>query len=255
MLLFTRAIVRRPCRGLAKGLSTAGLGPPDYAKALAQHAAYVKALEACGLEVTMLEADERFPDSVFIEDTAVVCEKAAVITRPGAPSRLGEEMAASAALSSFYPRRQAIHPPGTLEGGDVMRAGGCFYVGLSGRTNLQGARQFAAIMKRHGYEAIPVPLREVLHLKTGVAYLEDGRLLATGEFLGHPLLSGFSVIPVPAGEGYAANSLWLNGRVLVPAGFPATRAAVEKAGYETFIVDVSEFRKLDGGLSCLSLRF
>jgi len=265
MVMFTKALVRKPCRSLVNGLSTAGLGRPDYEKALDQHAAYAGALRACGLAVTVLEADERFPDSVFIEDTAVVCEKTAVITRPGAPSRRGEEETVTAALAAFYPRLEAILPPGTLEGGDVMRAGDRFYVGLSERTNEEGARQFAAILRRHGYEVVLVPLREILHLKTGVAYLENNHLLASGEFLGHspkgtgvvarPLFSSFDIIPVPTGEEYAANSLWINGKVLVPSGFPATMSLIEKSGYKAVALDVSEFRKLDGGLSCLSLRF
>ena len=255
MELFTKALVRKPCRNLVNGLSTSCLGRPDYGKALAQHAAYIEALKACGLAVTVLEADEGFPDSVFIEDTAVLCERTAVITRPGAPSRLGEEAAVAAALEAFYPRLEAIRAPGTLEGGDVMRAGDCFYVGLSARTNEEGAGQFAAILKRHGYEVVLVPLREVLHLKTGMAYLENGRLLTGGEFLDHPRFGSFEVIPVPQEESYAANSLWVNGKVLVAAGFPRTRKAIEKAGYQAIPLDVSEFRKLDGGLSCLSLRF
>jgi len=263
MPLFTKALVRTPCRNMVHGLSAAALGRPDHGKALEQHAAYVEALRGCGLAVTVLEADEAYPDSVFIEDTAVLSETAAVITRPGAPSRRGEERAVALALGKFYPRLEAILPPGTLEGGDVMRAGDRFYVGLSAasmrggaaRTNEEGMRQFAAILRRHGVEVVAVPLRDVLHLKTGVSYLENDRLLACGEFLGHPLLSSFAVIPVPPEESYAANSLWVNGRVLVPFGFPLTRAAIEKAGYATVPLDVSEFRRLDGGLSCLSLRF
>jgi dimethylargininase len=255
MPMFRKALVRTPCRNLVHGLSAAGSGRPDVGRALEQHAAYIDALRACGLEVTVLAADERYPDSVFVEDTAVLSETMAVTTRPGAPSRRGEELAVAAALEEFFPATEAILPPGTLEGGDVKRAGDRFFIGLSERTNPSGAGQFAGILRRHGYEAVLVPLREVLHLKTGISYLEDNRLLVAGEFLGLPLLSSFSQIPVPAGESYAANSLWLNGRVLVPAGFPLTRAAIEKAGCETMPVDVSEFRKLDGGLSCLSLRF
>lgn len=255
MALFTKALVRTPCRAMVNGLSTSGLGRPDYEKALAQHDAYVEALRGCGLAVTVLAADEAFPDSVFIEDTAVLSEKTAVVTRPGAPSRRGEEKAVAAALQNFYGRLEAIRAPGTLEGGDVLRAGDRFYVGLSARTNEDGARQFAAILQGHGYEAIPVPLREVLHLKTGISYLGHNRLLACGEFLDQPLLSSFERIPVPAGESYAANSLWINGRVLVPAGFPGTLRLVSGLGYDAVPVDVSEFRKLDGGLSCLSLRF
>jgi dimethylargininase len=255
MVTFTKALVRKPCRNLVHGLSVAGMGKPDFGRALEQHAAYVEALRSCGLEVTALAADEEYPDSVFIEDTAVLSETMAVSTRPGAPSRRGEERSVAAALEDFYPRLEAILSPGTLEGGDVMRAGDRFFIGLSGRTNPAGAQQLAAILQRFNYPAVFVPLREVLHLKTGVSYLENNLLLAAGEFQGHPLLAHFTAIPVPASESYAANSLWLNGRVLVPDGFPLTRAAIEKAGCEAVPVDVSEFRKLDGGLSCLSLRF
>jgi len=255
MPAFTKAIVRKPCRAMVHGLSTAGLGRPDFEKALEQHGAYVEALQGCGLAVTVLAADEAYPDSVFIEDTAVLSEKAAVATRPGAPSRSGEEEAVAHALLSFYPGLESIRAPGTLEGGDVMRAGDRFFIGISARTNPEGARQFAEILQRHGYEAIPVPLRDVLHLKTGISYLEHNRLLACGEFLEQPLLSSFDLIAVPAAESYAANSVWVNGRVLVPAGFPATLRLIAELGYEAVPVDVSEFRKLDGGLSCLSLRF
>ncbi|MBN2345948.1 MAG: N(G),N(G)-dimethylarginine dimethylaminohydrolase [Candidatus Aminicenantes bacterium] len=255
MIRFTRALARRPCRGMGRGLSTAGLGRPVYEKALEQHAAYVGALRSCGLAVTVLEADEVHPDSVFVEDTAVLCERAAVIARPGASSRRGEERPLAKTLGGLYPHLDEILAPGTLEGGDVMRAGDRFFVGISARTNEEGARQLAAILGRHGFQVVAVPLRAVLHLKTGVSYLENNRLLASGEFLCHPLLASFGIIPVPDGESYAANSLWVNGRVLVPSGFPLTREAIAKAGYETIPLDVSEFRKLDGGLSCLSLRF
>jgi dimethylargininase len=253
--MFTRALLRKPCRNLAAGLSTAGLGVPLYESASAQHAAYAGALRACGLEVTILAADENFPDSVFIEDTAVLAEKVAVIARPGAPSRRGEEGAAADALANFYSRLERIAAPGTLEGGDVLRAEGHFFIGVSARTNESGAQQLAAILKKNGYATTLVPLRHVLHLKTGIAYLQEKRLLADGEFLNHRLLSRFKTIPVAAGESYAANSLWINGRVLVPAGFPLTKKIIEASGCETLVVDVSEFRKLDVGLSCLSLRF
>ncbi|HSQ34879.1 MAG TPA: arginine deiminase family protein [Candidatus Binatia bacterium] len=253
--MFSRALLKKPCRALVDGLSTAGLGVPDHEKALRQHAAYADALRACGLELTVLDADENFPDSVFIEDTAVLSETMAVITRPGAPSRRGEERAVAEALAGFYGRLEHITAPGTLEGGDVLRAEDHFYIGISARTNEEGARQLAAILARNGYASTRVPLRHVLHLKTGIAYLQENLLLAHGEFVGHPLLAGFKTVPVPAAEGYAANSLWINGRVLVPAGFPLARKTVSRAGYETVSVDVSEFRKLDGGLSCLSLRF
>jgi len=253
--MFRNALVRLPCCNMVNGLSSAALGRPDHEKALAQHEAYVQALRSCGLDVTVLVADETYPDSVFVEDTAVLSERVAVIARPGVPSRLGEEKVIAAALRSHYPNLEAIAAPGTLEGGDVFRAGEHFFIGISGRTNQEGARQLAMVLKKHGYAATAVPLHDVLHLKTGVAYLENDHLLACGEFLDHPLLSGFQIIPIAAAEAYAANSVWINGRVLVPSGFPQTRQNIEALGYEALPLDVSEFRKLDGGLSCLSLRF
>lgn len=253
--MFTRALLKKPCRNLANGLSMAGLGVPDYEKAVAQHEAYAGVLRSCGVEPAILAADENYPDSVFIEDTAVLCEKVAVITRPGASSRRGEETAVAGALAKYYDRLEHIVAPGTLEGGDVLRAGDRFFIGISARTNEAGGGQLAAILKKNGYDAVLVPLRHVLHLKTGIAYLENNRLLAHGEFVGHRQFSGFKTIPVPEAEGYAANSLWVNGRVLVPDGFPLTQKVIAASGCETVPVDVSEFRKLDGGLSCLSLRF
>jgi dimethylargininase len=255
MAMFKNALVRQPCRNMVHGLSAAGLGRPDYKKALDQHEAYVAALQDCGLAVTIMAADETYPDSVFSEDTAVLSEKVAVITRPGASSRLGEEVVVAEALSRFYDHLEYITAPGTLDGGDVLRAGNQFFIGISARTNESGAGQLAVILAKNGYLPTLVPLRHVLHLKTGIAYLQNNRLLACGEFVEHPLLSGFEIVPVPQDEAYAANSVWINGCVLVPAGFPRTIKAIERLGYEVVPVDVSEFRKLDGGLSCLSLRF
>lgn len=253
--MFTRAIVRRPCRAMVNGLTSANLGKPFYENALKQHDFYIRALERCGLDVVVLEADERYPDSVFVEDTAVLVEKCAIITNLGAPSRQGEEEAVKKALIRFFPCLETITAPGTIEGGDVMRVGEHFYVGLSARTNREGAMNFAAILNLYGYQATLVPLKEFLHLKTGLAYLENNNLLVAGEFIHAAGFMGFNRMVVDEAENYAANSIWVNGIVLVPAGFVKTRAAIKAAGYEVVEVDVSEFRKLDGGLSCLSLRF
>jgi dimethylargininase len=253
--MFQRALVRKPCRNFIHGLTTAGLGKPDYEKALRQHSDYIEALKFCGLEVIVLEADERYPDSVFVEDPAVVTDRMAVIARPGARTRRGEEDGIADALKPFFCRLERIQTPGTLEGGDVMKAGDRFFVGLSQRTNREGFEQFARILEKYGYAATAVPLRHVLHLKTGVAYLEYNDLIATGEFPSDPIFEEFRIIPVGSDESYAANSIWVNGRVLIPQGFEKTRRAVEDRGYPVLTVDVSEFRKLDGGLSCLSLRF
>lgn len=253
--MFTRAIVRTPGRSMINGLSTAGLGLPDYEKALAQHAAYVEALETCGLGVTVLPPDERFPDSTFVEDVALLTPVCAIITRPGAPSRRGETAAMCAVLQEHYEQIEEIQPPGTVEAGDIMMVGKHFYIGLSQRTNAEGAQQMIEILEKYGFSGSTVPLKEMLHLKSGVSYLENNRLLAAGEFQTAEVFQGFDILPVPEEEQYAANSLWVNGTVLTPAGFPRTRELIERAGYPVLEVDVSEFRKLDGGLSCLSLRF
>jgi len=253
--MFKHGLVRQPGWSLKAGITSANLGKPVYEKALEQHTQYIRALESCGLQVTVLPAVEEYPDSVFVEDTAVLTEKCAVITQPGALSRRGEEIPIREALRGFYTDIAAITLPGTLDGGDVMRVDDCFYVGLSARTNRAGAGQFAGILSGYGFRVITVQMEKFLHLKTGLSYLENNQLLISGEFIGRPEFDKFRHIKVDEAEGYAANSIWVNDMVLVPAGFPRTRAAITACGYRTLEVDVSEFRKLDGGLSCLSLRF
>ncbi|MCK5057524.1 MAG: N(G),N(G)-dimethylarginine dimethylaminohydrolase [Candidatus Aminicenantes bacterium] len=253
--MFKNAIVRKPGKSLVNGLTSANLGKPGYDKALTQHAGYVAALKKCGVEVTVLEADERFPDSVFVEDTAVVTARCAIITNPGAAGRKGEEVAIKEVLTSFYDNIEHIQPPGTLDGGDVMMVGNHFYTGLSARTNREGAAQFTRILKKYGCTGSAVPLKKVLHLKTGLAYLENNNLMAAGEFIDLPLFKRFNKIVIDESESYSANCIWVNGVVIMPAGFETTKAAVEIAGYQVLTVDVSEFRKLDGGVSCMSLRF
>ncbi len=256
--MFQHAIVRRPSKHLVQGLTTAiGLGLPDYAKALRQHDAYIDALEKCGLRVTVMEGDDEYPDCCFVEDTAVVTRRGAVVTNPGAPSRKGEVGPVDEVLKRFFEPAalRALHEPDTLEGGDVMMVGDHFYVGLSARTNEGGAAGLFGFLREWGMTGSTVAMEKFLHLKTGLAYLEDNILLVAGEFADHPEFAAFRRIPVPPGEEYAANCVRVNDRVLVPEGFPATRRAIEDAGLATLAVDTSEFRKLDGGLSCLSLRF
>ncbi|MDR3160014.1 MAG: hypothetical protein LBU28_00190 [Spirochaetaceae bacterium] len=256
--MFKHAIVRTPGTTLTRGITGhPELGAPDYERALAQHGAYIRALESLAVEVAVLPPLEEYPDSCFVEDTAVLGETWAVITCPGAPSRKGEAEAILPAIREFYPeaRIHRITAPGTLEGGDVMRVEDTFYVGRSARTNDEGIRRFQDILKPYGCRVVPVALREVLHLKTGINYLSGRRVLVSGEFTGHPDFAGFERIPVPPQEGYAANCLWVNGSVLVPAGFPQTEGALRALGYPVLPVDTSEYRKIDGGLSCLSLRF
>lgn len=256
--MFKNAIVKRPGASLVGGITSAPeLGQPDYRLALKQHDAYIEALKSCGVAVTVLEADEAYPDSCFVEDVAVLTKACAVITNPGASTRKGEEKSIVDAVKSFYPADKIhyIKDPGTLEGGDVMMVGNHFYIGLSARTNAEGAGQLIEALGRHGHTGSVVPLQKVLHLKTGLAYLENNNLLISGEFVQRAEFRDFNKIVIPETESYSANCIWMNGKVLVPLGYEKTQKAIEAAGYEVIPVDTSEYRKLDGGLSCLSLRF
>jgi dimethylargininase len=253
--MFTRALVRTPGRSLVAGLTAANLGEPKYHKALDQHTAYINTLRACGLEVSVLPPLEDFPDSCFIEDVALLTPRCAIITRPGAPSRVGEIGGMRETLGKFYADIEQVQAPGTVEGGDILMVGSHFYIGLSARTNSEGARQMIEILNNYDLSGSCVPLEEILHLKTGVAYLEENTLAACGEILSRDEFSSFTILPIPDEESYAANCVWINGTVLVPAGFPRAAEIIQAAGYSVLSVDVSEFRKLDGGLSCLSLRF
>lgn len=253
--MFTKAIARIPGLSLTKGLSSADLGKPNYYNARKQHAEYVKALEECGLKVTVLQPDERFPDSCFVEDVALCTPHCVIITNPGADSRKGEIQSMPLIIQRFYSNIEYITDPGTLEAGDVMMVGDHYFIGLSERTNKEGAEQLISILEKHKMTGSIVALEKVLHLKTGVAYLENNNMLACGEFVEKPEFQKFNILEIPEEESYAANCIWVNGTVIVPEGFPISLDIVKSAGYKTSVVDVSEYRKLDGGLSCLSLRF
>ncbi len=255
MKLFTKAIVKTPCRNMVNGITSSSLGRPDYKRALDQHEGYIDALKKCGLEVSILDPDESFPDSTFIEDACLITPKCAIITNPGAASRRGETIQISKTIKELDLPVERIQNPGTLDAGDIMMVKDHYFAGLSDRTNIKGTSQLNLILEKYGLTSSTIALKSVLHLKTGVSYLENNNLLAFGEFLTHPLLSDFNIMAVDPDESYAANSVWINGNVLVPLGFPKTCQMIKNAGYQTIEVDVSEFRKLDGGLSCLSLRF
>lgn len=228
---------------------------PDYKLAMVQHSEYVSALETCGLVITLLGPDEKHPDSTFIEDTALIKGDCAIITRPGVISRRTEILDMANILPGIFGKVERIEAPGTFEAGDVIMVGDYFYIGLSDRTNLDGAKQAIKILEKCGYKGSFISLEKVLHLKSGASYLENNNLLVCGEFVYRNEFLNFNRIIVPENEAYAANSLWVNGKVLVPSGFPKTLYAIQAAGYDTISVNMSEFQKLDGGLSCLSLRF
>ena len=250
-MTYTKGIVRRPGRNFSEGITTSDLGRPDYNKALEQHDAYCNTLKKCGLDLVILEADERYPDGCFVEDTAIVTEKVAVITRPGAASRLGEEQELARILSG-YRSLVTIADPGTLDGGDVMRVEDHFYIGLSERTNSQGAEQLAQALTKHGYTASMVPVASGLHLKSGIAYLGKGNFISAGSF---PVSGASNVIYTTSEESYSANCLRVNDTLLIPAGYPSSRLKIIELGYDIIELDMSEFRKMDGGLTCLSLLF
>jgi len=254
--MFKNAVVRRPGHSLVDGITSAPeLGKPDYKIAIKQHDDYIEALKFCGLEVTELQADERFPDSCFVEDVAVCTKKFAVITNPGASSRKGEEKEIIEVIKEFYKNLEYIKEPGTLEGGDEMMVKDHFYIGLSRRTNREGAKQLIKTLEKYGMSGSIVEMSEMLHLKSGLAYLEDNVLLVAGEFINKVEFGKFNKIVVDEEETYSANCIRINDYVLVPAGYPKTKEKIETAGFRTIVVDTSEYRKVNGGLSCLSLRF
>jgi dimethylargininase len=251
---FTRAIVRPPARSFAAGLSSGAEGPPDVDRALEQHAEYVQALRDCGLSVTCLEPDDAYPDATFVEDTAIVTARGAILTRPGAPSREGEVRSMLECLRQFHADPCVITAPGTVDGGDICDADGHFLIGVSARTNEHGAQQMAQHLGRLGYTSSILDIRAnpaLLHLKSGVAYLGDGVWVADGG----TALDARNVIRVLPTEAYAANCVRVNGAVLVAAGYPHLSAALASRGCRVVPLEMSEFRKMDGGLSCLSLRF
>jgi dimethylargininase len=256
--LFRHAIVRFPSENFADGLTTVDFGKPNFSKVTAQHAAYCDALEQCGLELVRLEADLDRPDSTFVEDAAVLTAKSAILARPGAPLRQGEVAAIRPSIERFYATIHQIESPGTLDGGDICEAGSHYFIGISHRTNEEGAHQLSRFLAAEGYTSSPVDIRSmtsILHLKSGMAYLDNKNLVVMKELADRRELAGHNLVRVPAEESYACNCVCVNDRVLLPSGFPALAATLTGLGYQPLLLDMSEFRKMDGGLSCLSLRF
>lgn len=240
------------------GLTRSDLGLPDYAHALVQHEEYCAALIRCGLEVFSLNPVEAFPDSVFVEDVAVLTGQSAILTRPGATSRRGEVSLIEPHLRSLIRSVKRIEEPGTLDGGDVCEAGNHFFIGISERTNEAGARQLGQFLEALGfsYDCIDIrDIRELLHLKSALTYLGDNRLVVTDALAGLKEFAGYEIVHVAAAEDYAANCVRVKDHVLIAKGYPAFSATLAALGYQTIPLDMSEFQKLDGGLSCLSLRF
>jgi dimethylargininase len=247
------ALVRAPARTLSKGQVThIKRRPIRFAKALTQWDAYVAALESEGFRVRQLEADDAFPDCAFIEDMVVMLGQVAVVTSPGTESRRGEVDAVEPAVLDLDLETRHIRLPGTLDGGDVLKVGKTIYVGRGGRTNSEGIRQFRAIGIELGYEVVAVPVTKALHLKSAVTALPDGTVI------GHPtLVDNPAIFPryleVPEVEGVAVVVL-TNSSVLMSASAPKTAAMIADLGYRVTTVEISEFEKLEGCVTCLSVR-
>jgi dimethylargininase len=256
--LFTHSIVRKPGINFDAGLTSVSLGRPQFDRVVEQHGRYCEALIECGLALTTLDADLRFPDSTFVEDTAVLTARGAVLTRPGAKSREGEVEGIRPAILNFFPSPLTIEAPGTVDGGDICEAEDHFFLGLSHRTNEEGARQLAGHLGGLGYGSSVIDVRQmtsILHLKSGISYIGDNTLVVMEEMAGNPQFRNFNLIQVGSEESYAANCVRVNDRVLVAVGYPRLEAELGARGFNPLVLEMSEFQKMDGGLSCLSLRF
>ena len=257
--MFRYAIVRKPSHSLIDGISqTPEKGKPDYDLAIKQHERYVEILRELGLEVTVLEANEQYPDSVFIEDNALCTPHGvAILSRPGAESRRSEASLPDLrkTLTAYYDTIEQVVEPGTVDPGDIMMVGDHYYIGQSGRTNQAAAEQITEILGRYNMTTETVPVTGILHLKDDVVYLDNNTVIVAKDYENHPAFADFDKIIVDDDEYYAVNSLWINGSVIVPRGYPKTEQQIRDHGYDVVLIDTSEFEKITGSLTCMSLRF
>lgn len=226
----------------------------DVALAREQHAAYVAALRAAGVAVTVLPEEPDLPDATFVEDTVIVLDELAVLCRLGARSREPEGERMENAIAGIRPV-QRIVAPGTLEGGDVLRIGRTLYVGLSCRTNEEGIRQLQGMVSPFGYVIRTVRVNQCLHLKTGATSPAEGMLLANAEWIDVTVFRGLEVLTVTEGEPWGANTLPVNGTVLVADSSPRTADLLESRGLKVQRLGISELQKAEAGLTCLSVCF
>lgn len=253
---FSEAIVRQPCRSVTAGLRAHDRGAPDFERFRAEHSEYVRALERAGLRVTVLEAMDAFPDSVFVEDAALCLPEGVVALRPGAPSRTGEAVALAETLAALGHEVIPWQSDGFVDGGDILVTDRGVLVGLSQRTNRRGFDWLKSVLGNWGYpvEAVLTP-EGVLHFKSDCCVLDSRTVLATYRLSQAACFSSFRVLTVPRGEEAAANCVRVNESLLVPAGYPATAELLAGEGYAVEMVDISQPCLLDGGLSCMSLRW
>ncbi|MDH3235657.1 MAG: arginine deiminase family protein [Alphaproteobacteria bacterium] len=253
---FTDAIVREPAVSVVNALRGGDGPPPDVGSFRAQHAAYVAALERAGLVVRTLPALEDFPDSVFIEDAALCLPEGAIVLRPGAPSRAGEAPAVGPILREIFPEVRALGPNGSVDGGDILVTEAGVFAGLSSRTDGAGFAALAEVLESWGHMAETVPLPTgVLHLKSDCSLLDDETILASHRLADADCFKPFRVLRTADGEDAAANAVRINDTVLLADGYPRTAERLVNAGFTIECVPTSQAAILDGGLSCLSLRY
>jgi len=228
--------------------------PIDLTTAVAQHHLYEQALMDLGMELISLPAEAHLPDSVFVEDTALVLDELAVLTRPGADSRKAE-VAGIAKELSHYRELDAIQPPGTLDGGDILQAGRMIFIGISTRSNPEAIQQLHTILKPFGYQVKGVAVNGCLHLKSAVTLLAEDTLLINPSWVDPLEFKGFKLVQVDPGEPYAANILGIGANLLYQPCFPKTTTRLESAGYQLIMLDASELGKAEGALTCCSLIF
>jgi dimethylargininase len=253
---FNSAIVRKPAISVVDGLRSVDQGDPDYHGVKAEHEAYVTALESVGMDVTVLPELTAFPDSIFVEDPALVFTEGAVLLRPGAPTRQGETAAISPILHDLFDNVLELPQPGHVEGGDVLVTQSAVMIGLSGRTDMDGALALIECLKTFGYKGEIVNTPEgVLHLKTECSLLDEETILVTRRMEQSGIFAGFNKIVVPQGEEPAANVIRINDSLLVSANYPRTIDLLEQSGYLVVPIETAEIQKIDAGLSCMSLRW
>lgn len=228
--------------------------PIDYDRAVKEHDAYCSLLRDCGLRVMELTVNSAYPDSTFIEDTAVVVDEIAVMACMGAESRRGEVPGIETVLST-YRTIDRIRPPATLEGGDVLRAGGKVFVGITPRTNTAGVNSLKAILEPFGYQVIPVTVKDCLHLKSACTAIDDDTVLVNPHWVDLDPFKGFHAISVPEDEPWAANTLLIDNTVCMHAGFRKTIDIVRTRGFQVKTVDISELLKAEAGMTCSSVIF
>ncbi len=235
-------------------LSFHGRETIDVAKATAQHKAYQVCLAKLGVHVVPLPGEPELPDSVFVEDPAVVVDEIAIIANMGALSRRPEARSLAIALAHYRPLK-FVSEPATLDGGDVLRIGRTVFVGLSQRTNSDGIGQITELLRPYDYSVQPVPVRGCLHLKSGCSYIGNNTMLVHRSWIDSDRFRGFDLLDVPEAEPAAANALLIEKTVILPSAYPQTQAVLEKRGCEVRMIDVSELQKAEAGVTCCSVLF